>query len=622
MQLQELDKEYKTLDREELQKIIEQQAAALDIAPHPINEILKKTKEYYESIFTYITFTWKFWYDSYPQACCVWALNAIKNKNPEENELYKKLCEELSCSKSEKRGNCHQIAQIINMLSTEEIFPIDLCSSVTLHTVMDWMTMEQRNKVKECILRLKDYCDVEGVKSILQSADINVSKFRIMLVKPNDTKSFNQVDYFIKRLELMTSYVEQVAKIKYDQQVIGEKYWIRSTGSDPHQEGQHALLLVNKQDHEGYEKDFRKKANEIAKVYKPHDLTADNLVVGKNGILAELNTILNTDKTILNGEKAFATMTIDVGKHIEEFVIKKDSMDQEEAKKYFFREGMLKVITDAMAIIDLHQDNIMAVSNGPLIIDAEVDFFDYSSSNIERAFSHLNLQNEKSSPSAFKITEKGKESIYSGQAWGDDKYKDMYQKGYKFILDVIKPNIDHFASLYEIYLYNISDSCKIRILPFSTSTFADYLQKSIVLPKSEKNNYLSEDKRNDCSNENKRNNDKQKFASFMVDRIEDVFVSSNELISKPFIFGKKNQDLRVKLYKDNLTKSIIKTFNDGTIISMYCGMNGNIYLGDIIVGEILYKNKRVSKARLIKEMRENFKRVIRTLSNEICSTIK
>lgn len=595
----DVDKVFESFDEKEIREIIKIEAAKLGVAPCPINEILDRTMEYYGSYFIYITSMWKLWYNSYLQACTVWALNAIKNEIPEENELYLEL-------EKKKKHNFCQVTKIIDMLSMEKIFPIDLYSSVTLHTVMKQMSPEQRNKVKGCILRLQKYCDVEGIKAILQSADVNVSKFRIMLV--NNTSLPNQSDCFITRLEFMTSYIEQVAKVKYDHKTIGKKYWICSTGSDPHHEGQHTLFLVNKQNYKMCERHSRKKADKIAKVYKPHDLDADNAIVGKDGILAKLNDMLNTDGTILGGEKPFATMSIDVKKHMEEFVTKKDKMTQDEAKKYFFRAGMLKVITDAMAVIDLHQDNIMTTLNGPLVIDAEVDFFDYSSSNIERAFSHLNLSSEKSRPSTFQIVESDGEIVDSGRAWSIDTYSDMYREGYKFILNNIKPNIDRFADLYQMCLSDITDTCKIRILPFATSVFADYLQNGIALPKSEKNDYLSKDE---------RINDRQGSASFIADRIEEVFVSCDKSISKPFIFGKENQELKIKLDKNKLTESIIKTFNDGTIIAMYCDMNGCVYLDDTIVGEILYKNKKVEKERLIKEMKENFKRVIRTLPNEV-----
>ena len=550
------------------------------------------------------------WSKDYVQTCIIEALQSIKPKKikNEIDKFYNSLekgeirnCTTLSDEREKQRIN-----KIMDMLSTEKIFPKIGQRAYTLYTVMQWMTNSQCNKVKDCILRLKNYCDVEGIKSVIENASINVSNLRALLYEPkydkiSDPNKNALKKSFIKRLKLMTSYIEHVAKEKdFDEKMFEEKYWIRSTGSDPHYQGRHALFLVNKE------------TDVIEKVYKPHDLGADDVVVGKNGIFASLNNLFNENfksklkklGLTVNNEKAFATMDINVNCHTEEFVIKKDEMIEDEAKKYFFCEGMLKVITDAMAVIDLHQDNIMATLDGPLIIDAEVDFFDYSSSNIERAFSHLNLPDEKSRPSTFQIKKAGNESIYSGQAWSKSPYKDMYKKGYNFILDTIKPNINKFADLYELYLDMIPPTEKIRILPFSTSVFADHLQYSIQLPKSKKNNYLSEDKR--C-------NDKQGHASLIVDSIEDAIVSSGKSNSKPFIFGKKSQELKANLNKNKLVKSIKETFDNGTIIAMYCDMRGNIYLDNTIVGEILYKNKKVSRERLVKEMRENFKRVIRTL---------
>ena len=111
---------------------------------------------------------------------------------------------------------------------------------------------------------------------------------------------------------------------------IGEKYWIRSTGSDTHCKGQHALFLVNK------------KTGNKEKVYKPHDLSADDAVVGKNGMFNNVNDLFkiqnNLQETQIGNEDAFVTMKIDAEKHTEEFVTKTEKMTQDEAKKYFFAQ--------------------------------------------------------------------------------------------------------------------------------------------------------------------------------------------------------------------------------------------------------------------------------------------
>jgi lantibiotic modifying enzyme len=64
----------------------------------------------------------------------------------------------------------------------------------------------------------------------------------------------------------MTKYAEDVYK-KFENKDDG--YWVESTGSDPHQDGKHALFLINKNDE-------NKKL-----VYKPRDLSADFAILGK-----------------------------------------------------------------------------------------------------------------------------------------------------------------------------------------------------------------------------------------------------------------------------------------------------------------------------------------------------
>lgn len=56
---------------DEFKEIIKRKAKDLNIAPYPMNEILNKAKEYYQSYFTYLTSMWKLWYKNYPEACCV-----------------------------------------------------------------------------------------------------------------------------------------------------------------------------------------------------------------------------------------------------------------------------------------------------------------------------------------------------------------------------------------------------------------------------------------------------------------------------------------------------------------------------------------------------------------------
>ena len=281
-----------------------------------------------------------------------------------------------------------------------------------------------------------------------------------------------------------SDYIEDVYKNKeYHGEKIGKNYWIRSTGSDPHKNGEHALFLVGK------------KSGKIERVYKPHDLAPDAAVLGEHGMFYELNEQINTSGSFLEGRPALAIMSIDPESHTEELINPKREMTIREAEEYFFRAGILDVITRAMAVIDLHCDNIMPTENGPVIIDAEVDFMDYSNSGLVEGSGTNALGTDEiqlgmaDSPrptnSTFEIVEDSK-NIKSGMAFSDKTsvYYSRYKAGYNFMLKQLKENKEHFAEIYRSKLQSLD---KIRILPISTKDLAGDLQDAIMQRYSEKN---------------------------------------------------------------------------------------------------------------------------------------
>ena len=393
---------------------------------------------------------------------------------------------------------------------------------------------------------------------------------------------------FINRLDLMTAYVENVSRKKD----IDKKYWVRSTGSDPHHNGQHALFLVNRQNQEGYEKDSRKQAGKIDKVYKPHDLAADNAIVGKDGILAKLNDMLNTDETILGGEKPFATMSIDASSHMEEFVIKKDKMTQEEAKKYFFRAGMLKVITDAMAVIDLHKDNIMPVSgNMPLIIDAEVDFWKYGDSGLESDALKEDEYEGRVTSSSFEVQGETKRSGGLFKCKELIYYKE-FKNGVKFILEKLCDKKIDVANLYREKLENVG---RIRVIPIKTADLAKYLHGYIL-------------------EQNQNNVDWIK-----KEIINNISTSRSKKLEDGFIFDKIN-NLKVSMYNNDgaLKNAVEIELRNSTIIAMYMDVNGKIYLGDTEVGEIVGLNGgSIDKQKIIGVMKSEILDRIDSMISEL-----
>lgn len=566
-------------EREELWPQIEAEAKNMGISENFINQelvksaIMNKVEEYYKSFMWWAWWRMTYKNDNYLDTCIIWGLNSIKSENSEECNLYSELENSKLEDNEEEKA---RITEIMAMLSTEKIFPTDTNSSVTLHTIMSWLTSEQCQKVKKYILKLKTYCDAKGIKSVLEGASVNsvTTSFRLLLQNPDNTSySDDQIKvlagYFVKRLELMTSYIEEVADKKdSDERSFKDKYFIRSTGSDPHYKGQHALFLVNKYSQEGSETDPRKKAGNIAKVYKPHDLSADTAVVGKKGIFNSINNLFKKEEalkgTIIADEDAFATMNIDVKHHIEEFIIKKESMTQREAEKYFFRAGMLKVITDAMAVIDLHKDNIMpGFNNLPFITDAEVDFFKYADSGLESDALKEDVYEGRFTNSGFKIEN---EEQRSGGLFKDkeSKYYKQFKDGYNIMLRKIKNRKDTFLNYYTSVLNTVD---KVRIVPIKTGDLSKYLHGYMISPESDKTGNINWIK----SEISKKLRDNQ----------------------GGYIFA-GNNNLKINLDESKFFNAIKTEFDNGTIIAMYVDMNGKIYLGNIEndqeIGQIVYSN--------------------------------
>lgn len=548
--------------------------------------IMNKVEEYYKSFMWWAWWRMTYKNDNYLDTCIIWGLNSIKSENSEECNLYSELEKSKPEDNEEEKA---RITEIMAMLSTEKIFRESENVYVTLHTIMQWLTPKQCEEIKNYILKLKTYCNADGIKSVLRSANINSVEERTMLRAPDsddidDTKNQKKslAESFVKRMQLITDYIESIYTM------FNGDYWIQSTGSDLHNKGKHALFLINKEI----------KVPQF--VYKPHDLSADNVVVGKEGMFAELNRIIDITGSKIDGELAFATMDIDVKQHIEEFVTKKEKMTQDEAKKYFYRAGMLKIITDAMAVIDLHRDNIMPIDmNGviaPLIIDAEVDFFEYAlNSGLEN--DALVPHEGHSTNASFIIAGGGKngEDIESGKAF-DEKtpksdteysnsiYRQNYIEGYNFMLNRMKINVAYLKQLYNTQLDKVG---KVRILPLATRDFSKYLDASYQVP------------------------DKDTFASQLATEIKIKLTTADEFQSKPFIFRDPSIGLMPYLDMGKLTSAIKTTFNNGTIIAMYVNMSDmKIYLDDEEVGEIQLNDRIITRDELKNIMATKFETVV------------
>lgn len=134
------------------------------------------------------------------------------------------------------------------------------------------------------------------------------------------------------------------------------------------------------------------------------------------------------------------------------------------------------------------------------------------------------------------------------------------------------------------------------------------MQNGIQLPKSEACDYVEKAVRTKPKGTNR-----QEYASYIYDLIAEKLTSDDELISKPFIFRNEDAGLQANLDKNQLTKAIKSTFDNGTIIAMYCDINGNIYLDNIEVGNILIYDVHINKNQLIEVMCNAFKQKIQTI---------
>lgn len=572
--------QFDMLSDEELQYKIKEQAANMGMPSDLImDSVIKKTKEYYYSWGEYFkSYFYTSWFKDYLDVCIKWALQSIKI----ENEL--KI--ENACST--KLFEPYSGADLKSLKEAKYYYENKEGSNKRM------IDDKQYKKIINCLEKLSNYCDEKGLISILEGANTNViASYSMLNFIEDDDENSNGRDYFVKRLVLMSNYIEEVAKQKdVDGRRFGEKYWVRSTGSDPHYKGHHALFFVNKRDQEGCEHDDSKKAGKIAKVYKPHDLTGDNAVVGKGGIFDKINEKIDIDKTILKGEKSFATMDIDAKYHTEKFVTKKKSMTQEEAKKYFFRAGMLKVITDAMAVIDLHCDNIMPIEQGPIIIDAEINFFHYGENSSLVGGNAPALSTDEigynRANASFDIEEDPASQTFtpSGQAFSNNIFscKDKYNEGYNFMLNQLKSRKEEFSNLFYDQLNALCKDSKIRILPLPTQDFAGFLDRVI----------------NQGHEESK-----------VVNELKDTITTNLTSENAKFLNSKK---IKVELNDQHLKEALLTTFKNGTIPAMYADMDGNLYLDDEIVGKIVSKidngelkvNDQLSEQQMVNIMKDCF----------------
>lgn len=162
----------------------------------------------------------------------------------------------------------------------------------------------------------------------------------------------------------------------------------------------------------------------------------------------------------------------------------------------------------------------------------------------------------------------------------------------------IKDNLEAFVTIYESKLWNID---KVRILPLNTSDFSETLQNVIK----------------------KGNNEKVAATSKLAEEIKENLCEDliQDKSKYKFIFN-SNNNMKVNIYDDKLKTAISKTLENGTIPAMYVNMDGNIFLDESKVGQVVYdngatKNQPISTEHMITIMKKEFIKTIKNLKGQM-----
>jgi hypothetical protein len=137
---------------------------------------------------------------------------------------------------------------------------------------------------------------------------------------------------------------------------------IELTGSDPHHEGKTVCII--------------KLRDESIAVYKPRDMTGDERINGEgDSYYSKINERLDADyKLPLTKRFIPEEQPPDEKFGFEEFIRHEVELGDEKSAAYDKRLGVLAIVAKVLGIGDLHQENIIATSEGPKVIDLEVAY--------------------------------------------------------------------------------------------------------------------------------------------------------------------------------------------------------------------------------------------------------
>lgn len=191
--------------------------------------------------------------------------------------------------------------------------------------------------------------------------------------------SDNAINFAAARIQTMIASLKNVEKrilgdwdgLKQQFSLTGKVKVIELTGSDFHNEGQQVAIITSDTD--------------SRLVYKPRTTSPDKELIGEDGFFQSLNEIsLNT---VNLPTMKFREMTDESGKSYSyvEYQKKEALKTEEQIESYYVRYGQLAVASKLAGVNDLHHENVMSVSGGPTIIDAETSFLPYVLTSVDFA---------------------------------------------------------------------------------------------------------------------------------------------------------------------------------------------------------------------------------------------
>lgn len=348
------------------------------------------------------------------------------------------LKSEIASEKAKKTGNV-----------TNAIYTYATMDFITMSSVYEKLNEQQKIEFNTYVDSIKDYCDTEGINSIIEGALKNVKAGALSMTE-DEAKNI-----FINRLKLMTEYVINVGNKDIDgSSKIKDCYTIKSTGSDPHAKGEHALFLINR-------------INQSKKLYKPHSLHLENAFTG-NG---EQSIISTFNKNLENGDK-LPTMEFNPEQHTEEFIVRAGShqqplTDANSVQKHFYKLGMLEALSATFGLTDLHGENVIFNNNGPVIADGECGGW-YGSTGIQDpnlGVTNIDENSNFTNSSGLHL----EEAQGSKRQVKQNEYSHFFQQGKEKGEKIL---IENRASIIKAYQDQIDNIDSFRIVPIKTSDLA------------------------------------------------------------------------------------------------------------------------------------------------------